>query len=237
MTQRVALSIDGREISAEPGQTILQAATASGIYIPQLCAHRELVPLGACRVCVVRVNGRTEAACVQPVAPGMMVESDTPELLDLRRAVVEMLFVERNHICPSCEQSGKCELQAVAYRLGILVPRYPFLFPRLPVDATHPDIYVDHNRCILCGRCVVASRDLDRKGVFDFVGRSIHKLLAFDAATGLGATRAEVQDRAFDVCPVGALLRKRTGFRVPIGQRPYDRCPIGSDVERSGSAR
>jgi [NiFe] hydrogenase diaphorase moiety small subunit len=232
MTGTVQFTLDGRELDATPGQTILEAAGAHGQYIPHLCAHRELLPYGACRVCTVLVNGRPQAACTQPVAPGMVVESETPELLNLRRALVEMLFVEGNHVCPCCEQSGKCELQAMAYRLGVLVPRYPFLFPLRQVDASHPDVFVDRNRCILCARCVRASRDLDGRQVFDFAGRGIKKRLVVDSGTGLGGTRDEVADRAFDVCPVGSLLRKRTGFTVPVGQRPFDHQPIGSAIEQ-----
>jgi [NiFe] hydrogenase diaphorase moiety small subunit len=232
MTETIRFTLDGRELSAKAGQTILQAAAENGHYIPHLCAHRELVPWGACRVCTVMVNGRPQAACTQPVAPGMVVDSETPELLDLRRALVEMLFVEGNHVCPCCEQSGNCELQAMAYRLGILVPRFPFLFPLRPVDASHPDVYVDRNRCILCARCVRASRDLDGKQVFDFAERGIKKRLVVDSGAGLGGTKAAVADRAFDLCPVGSLLRKRTGFTVPVGQRPYDQQPIGSAVEQ-----
>jgi [NiFe] hydrogenase diaphorase moiety small subunit len=232
MTETIQFTLDGRELSAQPGMTILAAAALNGHYIPHLCAHKELEPFGSCRVCTVTVNGRPQAACVQPVANGMVVDSETPELLDLRRAIVEMLFVEGNHICPCCEQSGKCELQAMAYRLGILAPRYPFLFPIRPVDASHPDVYVDRNRCILCARCVRASRDLDGKQVFDFAGRGTKKHLIVDSAVGLGGTRADVSDRAFDLCPVGSLLRKRTGFSVPVGQRPFDHQPIGSAIEQ-----
>jgi [NiFe] hydrogenase diaphorase moiety small subunit len=229
MAQPIQLTIDGHEVAAQPGQTILTAAALHGIYIPHLCGHPELTPHGSCRVCTVKVNGRPQAACALPVAPGMVVENDTPELLELRRALVEMLFVEGNHICPSCEKSGNCELQAVAYQLGILVPRFPFMFPKnREIDASHPDILVERNRCILCARCVRASRDLDGKQVFDFAGRGIGKRIVVDASAGLGATRAAATDRALDLCPVGTLLRKRVGFTTPVGRRAYDQKSIGS---------
>jgi [NiFe] hydrogenase diaphorase moiety small subunit len=233
MTEPIPFTLDDRELTAEPGQTILEAAALHGVYIPHLCAQRELVPHGSCRVCTVKVNGRHQPACVQPVAPGMVVESDTPELLDIRRAMLEMLYVEGNHICPSCERSGSCELQALHYRLGILAPRFPFMFPLRPVDATHPDIYLDRNRCILCARCVRASRDLDHKLAFGFAQRGPKKHLVVDAAAGLGATSAAATDQAIAVCPVGSLLRKRVGFAVPVGQRLYDRGPIGSEIEQT----
>jgi [NiFe] hydrogenase diaphorase moiety small subunit len=224
----IKFKIDGREISAEPGQTILEAARASGVYIPHLCAHRDLVPWGACRICMVKVNGRLQAACTQPVTLGALVENDTPELLSVRQMLLEMLFVEGNHFCPACEKSGQCELQALAYRLGILSPRYPYLFPKRDLDMTHPDIMIEHNRCILCARCVRASRDVDKKQIFGFVGRSIHKRLAVDSEKLLAGTTVAATDKALDVCPVGSLMKKRVGFAVPVGQRRYDTEPIGT---------
>ncbi len=106
------------------------------------------------------------------------MENDTAELNGHRKALLEMLFVEGNHFCMFCEKSGNCELQALAYRFGILAPRFELQFPRRDVDASHPDVMIDHNRCILCGRCVRASRDLDGKSVFGFVGRGARKRIA-----------------------------------------------------------
>ena len=232
----ITLIIDGKTIQGEPGQTILQAADAAGIYIPRLCAQPELVPFGACRVCTVLVNGRPQAACCQPIAEGMMVDNDTPKLLEIRKGIIDMLFVEGNHFCMFCEKSGNCELQALAYRFGIAAPRYPFLFPRRDVDMSHPDIWIDRNRCVLCARCVRASRDLDGKGVFEFVGRGADKRIAVNAEADLGDTDAAVADKAVDICPVGALLKKRVGYATPVGQRKYDHQPIGSDVEQSTPA-
>ncbi len=231
MTDSVKLKIDGKEITAQAGQTILQAAAAAGVYIPHLCAHRELHPWGSCRVCMVKVNGRAQAACIQPVTDGAIVENDTPELLNVRRVLVEMLFVEGNHICPACEKSGNCELQATAYRLGIVSPRFPYAFARREIDATHPDILIERNRCILCARCVRASSEVDGKHAFDFVGRGTHKRIAVNAEAGLGGTDAAATDKAIEVCPVGCLMKKRVGFAVPVGQRRFDEKPIGSEIE------
>lgn len=231
MSNTVTFLIDGEVVEAPAGLTILEAAERAGHYIPRLCHHPELVPHGGCRVCTVLVNGRPQAACTQPVAPGILVENSSEEVRRLRTDLIEMLFVEGNHYCMFCEKSGNCELQALAYRFGITAPKYPYQFPRREVDATHPDILIDHNRCILCGRCVRASRDLDGKQVFQFVGRGRHRRVAVSAEAGLGATDAEATDRAVDVCPVGAILRKRVGYQVPVGRRRYDHEPIGSAVE------
>ncbi len=231
MTPEITLDIEGAEIIGRPGQTILEVADEAGVYIPRLCHQPGLTPFGSCRVCTVFANGRPATACTQPASHGMIVETVGAELDELRRTIIEMLFVEGNHFCMFCERSGNCELQALAYRFGIVSPRLPYLFPEREVDATHPDILVDHNRCILCARCVRASRDIDGKSIFDFTGRGAHRRVAVNSNARLDDTDLAATDAALDVCPVGALLRKRTAYRVPIGKRDYDESPIGSDVE------
>jgi len=232
MSDTITLTIDGKEIQGKPGQTVLEAAEAAGVYIPRLCAFEGLVPHGSCRVCTVMVNGRPQAACTQPIADGMVVENETAQIQAMRRNIIDMLFVEGNHFCMFCEKSGNCELQALAYRFGITAPKYPYLFPSRDVDASHPDIFIDRNRCVLCGRCVRASRDLDGKSVFEFVGRGPEKRVAVNAEARLVDTDIDVTDKALDVCPVGALLKKRVGYAVPVGRRLYDHKPIGSDIEQ-----
>jgi [NiFe] hydrogenase diaphorase moiety small subunit len=231
MSAKVGFTIDGKDVQGEQGQTILQAAALANIYIPHLCAMRGLSPWGSCRVCSVLVNGRPQAACTMPIADAMVVENDTPELNDLRSSLVEMLFVEGNHYCMFCEKSGNCELQAVAYRLGILSPRHPYLFPKRKLDASHPDVMLENNRCILCARCIRASEELDGKHVFQFIGRGAHKRLGVNAANGLAGTNLSVGDKAAESCPVGCLVKKRVGFTVPVGQRLYDKQPIGTGIE------
>jgi [NiFe] hydrogenase diaphorase moiety small subunit len=230
MMSAVTFILDGKTITADPGQTILKAAEAAGIYIPRLCAYKDLTPHGSCRVCSVRVNGRVQAACVQTVSEGMVVESETPEMNEYRRNIIDLLFVEGNHFCMFCEKSGHCELQGIAYRFGITVPRYQYLYPKRDIDLSHPEVYLDHNRCILCGRCVRVSQELDHKNVFQFVGRGSRKRLQVNG-DALAATDLKVTDAVVAACPVGALMKKRVGYAVPVGARPYDHQPIGADVE------
>jgi [NiFe] hydrogenase diaphorase moiety small subunit len=236
MPNKVSFTLDGKHIEGQVGETIIEAADAAGVYIPRLCHKPGLAPWGSCRVCTVMVNGRPASACTQPIAPNMVVENDTEALNQHRRNLVEMLFVEGNHFCMFCEKSGNCELQALAYRFGILAPRFDYQFPARDVDASHPDVLIDHNRCILCARCVRASRDVDGKHVFDFVGRGTDKRLAVNSGAHLSNTDLDVTDEALDVCPVGALLRKRVGYQVPVGERLYDKDPIGSDIESTEPA-
>jgi [NiFe] hydrogenase diaphorase moiety small subunit len=230
MSEQISFTIDDVEVKAQAGQTILEAADAAGVYIPRLCAMQGLTPAGACRVCVVKVNGRIQTACTQPVAPGIVVENETEELTEHRRMIVEMLFVEGNHFCMFCEKSGNCELQAMAYRLGITHPRFPYQFPQREMDFSHPDIYIDHNRCILCGRCVRTSREADGKSLFEFVNRGPEKQLAVNRER-LANSAANVADQAVQACPVGALMPKRVGYNVPVGERKYDHKPIGTEIE------
>jgi len=234
LSRTITFILDDEVVEAQAGQTILQAAVAAGKYIPRLCAQKGLSPHGSCRVCTVLVNGRPQASCTQPVAEGIVVVTDSPELRELRKQIIELLFVEGNHFCMFCEKSGNCELQALAYRFGITAPRFPYQFPRRDVDATHPGLFLDRNRCILCARCIRASKELDGKNVFQFIGRGRDKRLGVNSRNGLGGTEAETADRAAEVCPVGALLRKREGYRIPVGRRKYDLVPIGSEVEAGG---
>jgi len=230
--EKIKIIIDGREIEANQGQTVLEAADEAGIYIPRLCHHPDLVPAGHCRVCTVEVNGKPTNACNMPAEDGMVIKNDTPELKSMRREIIEMLFVEGNHFCPFCEKSGDCELQALAYRLGMLTPTYPYQYKDIEVDSSHPDVFLDRNRCVLCGRCIRASRDIDGKSVFGFEGRGIDKRIALNAKGPLSETQLKAADRAASVCPTGTIVIKRVGYAKPFGTRLYDREPIGSDIEK-----
>lgn len=232
MSDKITFTIDGVEVSADPGQTIMKATDVAGIYIPRLCDTEGLKPQGSCRVCVVKMNGRTVAACTQPAASDAVVENETEEIRHYRRNLVRMLFHEGNHLCPICEASGRCELQAMGYRLGITqATKYPYLQPARPVDASHPDIVLDTNRCILCGRCIRASRDVDGKHVFEYVGRGIHKKVGVNGDS-LADTDVNIDDKAIDIvtCPVGCIIQKGKGFFAPIGEREFDHHPIGDQI-------
>jgi [NiFe] hydrogenase diaphorase moiety small subunit len=182
-------------------------------------------------VCTCKVNGRTVASCTTPAEAATEVESNTEELNDLRRTLVQMLFAEGNHFCPSCEQSGNCGLQALGYDLGVMTAGFRHLYPERPVDASHPEIWLDFNRCILCELCVRASRDVDGKHVFALGGRGLGKHLIVNAQSGrLADTGAALTDKAIEVCPVGVILPKRGGFMVPIGQRRYDKSPVSAQA-------
>jgi len=223
--------LDGEEIPFTPGQSVIQAAKAAGKYIPHLCWHPDFAPHGSCKLCTVKLidsrGGRFGSACTMVAAAGMQVENRTPELDDKRRTLLQLLFVEGNHFCPSCEKSGNCLLQATAYDLGMMSPHFDHFFPDRPVDASHPDMLLDFNRCIMCALCVQASREVDRKNVFSLGGRGMRgRRIIINSESGrLGDTDFAASDRAASVCPVGVIIRKRVGFAVPIGERKYDKEP------------
>ena len=226
-------SLDGQTVEFHPGDSLLDASLRGGHFIPHLCADRDLTPHGSCRLCTVRINGRVGAACTVKASDGLKVESNTPELNAQRRTLLQMLFVEGNHFCPSCERSGACELQATAYQLGMDNPHFEALSPSREVDASHPDVLLDHNRCILCERCARASREVDGKNVFAMGHHGIRSVLLVNSPSGkLGDSALAVTDAAVAACPVGALLPKRQGFAVPIGQRRYDRAPIAEQLQQ-----
>jgi [NiFe] hydrogenase diaphorase moiety small subunit len=216
-------SLDGEEVAFRQGESILASARRAGRYIPHLCWHPEFPAHGSCRLCVVKVNGHPGAACTIGAAHGLEIESNTAELNAQRKMLLQMLFVEGNHFCPSCEKSGNCLLQATAYQMDMEGPHFEEFYPDRPVDASHPDILLDFNRCILCELCVRASRDVDGKNVFAIAGHGIDTHLVVNSPSArLGDTDMTVNDRAATVCPVGVILPKRRGFSVPIGERRYD---------------
>ncbi len=224
-------TLDGQIVHFTPGQTILEAALEAGLYIPHLCFNPELKPHGSCKLCTVIVNGRSGSACTIKAMPGQEVQSSTPELDGRRRLQLQMIFVEGNHFCPGCEKSGNCKLQAVAYDLEMLNPHFPHFFPERPIDASHPDVMIDFNRCILCEQCVQTSRDVDGKNIFALAGRGMKSHLIINSPSGkLGDTDFALTDKAAHVCPVGAILEKRVGYAKPIGERIYDEKTIREQV-------
>ncbi len=226
----ILLTIDGVRVSAYEGDTILEAAKRADIYIPTLCHHPLLSNSGACRMCVVEIEGtgrqNFNSACTTPATDDMVVRTNTPEITALRRMNLELIFSERNHQCPYCEKSGNCELQALAYRLGMSSVRFPFLWPKKEVDASHPDVIHDPSRCILCGRCVRASAEVDKKGHFAMKGRGIESDVTVNIDGTLGETDTTIMDAAIQVCPTGSLCKRELAYSVRYGERLYDAKPI-----------
>lgn len=230
MSEIIKITIDGKTIEAQKGQMILEAAANNGIFIPTLCAFKGIRPKASCRICTVKVNGRNMTACTTPASDGMNIENNTPAIAEIRKAIVEAIFVEGNHFCPSCEKSGNCELQALAYRYNMMVPRFPYSFPQRPIDASNAKLLLDTNRCILCMRCVRGLKDADGKSMFAVKHRGVHSEIVMDHEVCANITD-EMAQKAMDTCPVGVIIRKEIGFSQPIGSRKYDKYPIGHEIE------
>ncbi len=214
---KISLKIDGSEVTADEGMTILEVAQQAGIHIPTLCHHPALSNWGGCRMCVVAVEGlpRLVASCVMPVRNGMVVVTNNERITKSRRTVLEFIFAERNHNCMFCPKSGDCELQQLAYDLQMDHMAVPQAFTPYPLDVTNDYMGIDHNRCILCGRCVRACAELAGNHVLAFQNRGPRSLIGFDLNETLNGSTCYACGVCMQVCPTGALFsRQRTHYAV-----------------------
>jgi len=207
----VTLKIDGHDASARDDQSIIDVARENGITIPKLCYVAGLSTYGGCRLCLVEVEGvpKLLAACTTKVHEGMQVQTQGPRLLEYRRMILEMMFSERNHICSVCVSNGHCEMQSLAQHLGVDHSRFPYVYPKLPVDASHSRFVLDQNRCILCTRCVRVCDEIEGAHTWDVMGRGSECLVITDLAQPWGQAESCTScGKCVHVCPTGALSEK-----------------------------
>lgn len=234
----IHLTINGQEVVAQSGQTVLEAAKAAGVDIPVLCHHPALTNWGACRMCVVEVEGmRTvQTACTLPVTEGMKVTTHTPKTTSLRKFVLELLFSERNHYCMYCQMSGDCELQDQAYAHGLDHWTYPRPFEKLPVDATRKYFIMDHNRCILCSRCIRACAEIAANHTLNLRNRGAKTMVMADLDVPFGESTCVECGTCLQVCPTGALVDAKSAY----GGREKDvthttttcmQCSVGCELD------
>jgi coenzyme F420-reducing hydrogenase gamma subunit/ferredoxin/aerobic-type carbon monoxide dehydrogenase small subunit (CoxS/CutS family) len=231
--KNISFKIDGRNCLAEKGQNLIEAAKQNGIFIPTLCHFKHLNPIGSCRVCTVKNNGKSIAGCTINVEEGMNIEVNTPELLDARKAILEMMFVEGNHFCPSCEKSGDCEMQNLGYETGIRYTRFPHLFVDRIVDARPERIVVNQNRCIKCKRCIEEVKTNDGYKVFNFTNRGNQTLVSIDYEQEKKLSEKQAE-HAMHICPTGSILVKGKSFGKPFGNRQFDHSNDGINIPLTG---
>jgi coenzyme F420-reducing hydrogenase gamma subunit/ferredoxin len=232
MAEMVTITIDGKSIQAEKGRNLMQVAKENGIFIPSLCYYEHIEPpLGTCRVCTCKMNGKYNPACTEKISEGLVVEVNTPELIDTRKALVEMMFAEGNHICPACEKSGNCDLQHMGYELGVSSTRFQHLFKDRLIDFNPQRMVMEHNRCIKCLRCVVEVKTSDGKKVFNYQDRGNETYVGIDYEQEAKLTEEQAVN-AMHICPTGAIIVRGASLAAPFGDRKYDMESVQKDYNK-----
>ena len=219
------LTIDGVDVAGAAGQSILEVATENGIDIPTMCHLDGLTDTGGCRMCVVEIAGspKLTPACTTVVSEGMVVTTTSPTLREYRRTIVEMMFLERNHICAICVADNHCELQDLAEDLRIDHFDLPVMNPKVGIDATHPLFAIDHNRCIMCVRCVRVCEEVEGARTWGVMGSGLDSRVVTDMGTPWGESSTCTScGKCVQVCPTGALFEKgRSIAEGSKGRRPF----------------
>jgi len=207
----LTLTIDGEQLSAKDDETILEIAKQHDIRIPTLCHLDGLSDVGACRLCLIEIEGQAKLfpACTTRPQEGMIVHTKSERLQKYRRMIVELLASEGNHQCAVCVVNNHCELQDLAYEVGLQYVRFPYLYPKKHLDATHQDFIIDHNRCVLCTRCVRVCHEVEAAHTWDIANRGINCQIISDLNQPWGNSKSCTScGKCVLVCPTGALIEK-----------------------------
>lgn len=220
----ITLTMNDEMISARQGQTLLEVARDHGIDIPTLCNMEGLEAMGGCRLCLVELKGggRPVPACLTQAVEGMVVVTHSEKLLEYRRMIVELLLAERTHTCAVCVQNGNCELQTLAAKLGVDHIRFEYLHQHLPMDASHERFALDHNRCVLCLRCVRVCDAVEGAHTWDVRGRGVTSRIVADLDRPWGeSTSCTDCGKCVQMCPTGALFKKGATVGEMIKEREF----------------
>lgn len=219
----VTLSINDELVSARSDQSLLEVIKEQGIDLPTLCHLDGLSERGGCRLCLLELQGsnRLQPACVTPAQEGMSVYTHSERLVKYRRMILELLLSERNHVCAVCVMNGRCELQYESAKGGVDHIRYDYLSPDLPMDASHQRFVIDHNRCILCTRCVRVCDEVEGAHTWDVMGRGVNSRVISDLHQPWGSSESCTScGKCVQVCPTGALFQK--GASVAEMEKQHD---------------
>jgi len=225
----VELTIDGRSVEVPQGTTILDAARSLGIDIPNLCHDDALSPAGACRLCSVQIEGRPNfaAACTTQVAEGMVVHTESDEIVDARRLILDLLLSDHPQHCLVCEQAGACKLQEYCYRYGVSETTYEGERKDLPIDSESHLIERDMNKCILCGKCVRVCEEVQVTNAIDFAERGFDARVSSSFDHPLDISFCRFCGQCVDICPTGALVNKQLqGTRSWERRKVRTTCPF-----------
>lgn len=217
MPHKISITIDGRKLEVEMGKTILEVCKEHDIEILTMCHFEGLYDVGACRLCLVEIEGINKLlpSCTTKVAANQIIQTQTERLKRYQKITAELFFAERNHICAVCVADGHCELQNLGYRVGMEHVRFPYLFPQADVDTSHLFFVMDHNRCIMCTRCVRVCSDVEGAHNWGIKNRGFGERIISDFDTPWGeSTTCTSCGKCVHICPTGALWFKT----MPQGQ-------------------
>lgn len=236
--KEITLTINGKQVKGKEGDTILEICQANGIDLPTLCHYKGLSDVGACRLCIVEVERerRPVPACTYPARDGLVIYTHNEMLEKYRRLILELMFTERNHLCAQCVASGDCELQQLAYKYQMDNVRYPYSWPALPVDSVNKYLVIDHNRCVLCGRCIRTCDEVVGIHTLDFGYRGWRDIVVADLNQPLGVSSCISCGACFQVCPTGAIFSKASAYKGKPEecQKVSSICPacgVGCEIE------
>lgn len=237
----ITITLNGVEVSGHPGMTILQLAQESGVHIPTLCHDPHLAPYGACRVCLVEDerNGALLASCVAPIAPGMVINTRSPKVIESRKIIVKLMLASHPDSCMVCDKGNRCQLRQIAADLGIgLIDLHRIPHPAAMMDL-NPFIERDLSKCILCAKCIRADQELVCVGAIDYFHRGFPSRPATVGDTALEASECTFCGTCVALCPTGALSEKIKPYRGTTKSAvatvcPFCGCGCNLDLEIAG---